>query len=58
MIGISNKKDDLAKILNPLRSEHHKEANKVLLVLPKQIKDIDELLDAGHKSRKPGNRNY
>ena len=54
--GFSNWKDGLARIQNHSRSEHHKEANEVLFVLPKQIKDIGEHPDIGHASRKPGSR--
>ena len=54
--GFSNWKDGLAKIRNHARSEHHKEANEALFILPKQTKDIGEQLDPGHASRKPGNQ--
>lgn len=54
--GLSNWKVGLAKIRNHSRSEHHKEVNEVLFVLPKHIKDIGEQLDIGHASQKPGNR--
>jgi len=46
----------LAKIRSHAKSEHHKEANKVLFILPKQTKDIGEQLDPSYANRKPGNR--
>ena len=39
-----------------MQSDHHTEAHSVLYVLPTQTKDIHELLDIGHASRKPANR--
>ena len=54
--GFSNWKDGVAKIRKHMQSEHHIEAHSVLHVLPSQTRDIDELLDIGHASKKPGNR--
>ena len=40
-----------------VQSDHHTEAHSALYILPTQTKDIDELLDIGHASKKLGNRN-
>ena len=45
---ISNWKDGLAKIRSHAKSEHNKQANEALFILPKQTKDIGEQLDPSH----------
>ena len=54
--GFSNWKDGVAKICKHKQSDHHIEAHSVLYVLPTQSKEIDQLLDIGHASKKSGNR--
>lgn len=39
-----------------MESDHHSEAHSALYVLPSETRNIDELLDIGHASKKPGNR--
>ena len=51
----SNWKDGVARIRKHVQSDHHTEAHSALYILSNQTKDIDELLDIGHASKKPGN---
>ena len=54
--GFSNWKDGVARIQKHKESDHHIEAHSVLFIAPAQTKEIDELIDIGHASKKPGNR--
>ena len=53
--GFSSWKDCIAKIRKHTQSDHHIEAHSAFYVLPPKPKDIDELLDIGHATKKPGN---
>ena len=55
-MGFSNWKDGTAKIRKHEVSEHHREANEAVHILPKQTRDIGEQLDIGHASKKSDNR--
>ena len=39
-----------------MESDHHTEAHSILYVLPIEPREINELLDIGHASKKPENR--